>query len=89
MRKISCTREATVPDGVHCVDYYEKSRVEKCEQLRTEVITTTWQDGLGSPGSISHYSCALFDKGLHSYYPHEGFHGLTVKKCAQCLDASF
>jgi len=88
MSEIEIHRKASVPDGNYCVDYSTDIRMKECEQLRSHVSAIGWEAGLGSPGSITHYRCALFDESLSTCYPREGFYGLTVKKCEECLEVS-
>jgi hypothetical protein len=87
MREIEIRKKATTPDGKYCVDYSANPSVEKCEQLRSTTSYIGWDAGLGSPGSITYYHCALFDESLSKCYPRDDFHGLTVKKCHGCLSA--
>lgn len=85
MPKISILRETDVPDGLYCVDYGSDPEIERCQQLRSTSSSVGWADGLGSPGTITNYQCALFDAQVGTCYPHEGFNGLTVMKCSDCI----
>lgn len=87
MRVIEVVRKIPTPDGGYCVDYGATPEVQKCGQLRDHTESIGWSDGLGSPGAITHYRCAAFDKDVTTCYPHNGFHGLTVEKCQECLNA--
>ena len=88
MQTIHVDKTASVPVGVYCCDYGCDPKIKECQCLRSSQSKTTWRDGLGPPGVINSYHCALFDSPLGNCYPHEGFYGLTVKKCRECLDCN-
>jgi hypothetical protein len=81
--KKTVSRDIEVPDGDYCVDYRDIPRAVRCTSLRSETVQIGWEDGLGSPGSLTHYRCAAFDTGLS---PDTGFRCLVVRKCQACCD---
>lgn len=83
MKIISVTRAAAVPGGKFCAKYSERDS-ERCEQVRTQTTHVSWEDGLGSPGTMTFYSCALFDVGLRQVWDK----GLSLEKCQACIDAA-
>lgn len=84
MGKISKSEEAQVPDGAHCVDYSVNQNAKPCQFMSSHTSKTDWSDGLGSPGSITHYTCTFFRYGLSAITSCP----LTVEKCPQCAAQS-
>ncbi len=56
---IKVARYAEVPEGDYC-----ECGNERCSSLQSDTQKVGWEDGLGSPGTITHYYCAVFDISL-------------------------
>lgn len=74
------TRKVTVPDGRYC--QFETRK--QCEMLRTSFSHIGWEDGLGSPGTLTLHHCDLF----HAVLGEEQIDGKGpwwFRKCETCL----
>lgn len=84
MEKFSLTQEFIVPSGAYCCDYGNKEYDKPCEYISERTSYVGWEDGMGSPGTITHYTCEVFRTALETTYPYDGFYGLTLKKFNRC-----
>lgn len=55
MPTVQVRRDIEVPDGPYC---------DGCAHIRMDNHRTTWENGLGSPGSFFTYHCGAFDVSL-------------------------
>ena len=90
MRIVLPAKAVDVPDGDRCISWNPEERDSKyfiCQFFseRHEYISAreAQRDGLGpSGGTLSFYTCRLFDVGLANYKYGDG-----VYKCEQCLNS--
>jgi len=81
MGVVHTTATTTVPDGDYCVDYSVNRNSEKCQHVQEQSSRTDWSDGLGSPGTITHYTCAFFRRALER----QSSSPLVLHKCVYCI----
>ena len=82
--KIEETHE--VPSGPYCVDYSVAKKLppeNACEFWEQTHTSVGWEDGLGSPGTLTFNHCRLFREGLSA----EGPPPTKILKCQRCRAA--
>jgi hypothetical protein len=61
-----------------CASWNPKALISGCYQLYSRDQKVGWEDGLGSPGTITHYYCKAFNRGLGDK------NGIGIFKCEEC-----
>lgn len=89
-KRIKVLVKAEVPAGDYCIDYRGATILppdNKCAYLDSQTSKVGWEDGLGSPGFITHYNCGLFNIFLSS--TQEKGEGMYINKCEACRECSY